>query len=283
MIYELTPQIFNDIVIPEIKKLFKKREMRYIKGSEIIQALISKANLPHDLAEEALKILIGEGVLEHANKTLKDIYSDFFTITDKIDNYRYIVQLEEPEEKLEIENLTTHENDNNDIIPVFEAPITIMSEITGTFTRQKELFKKLIKEANREIKIISPFMDETGLSNYIYELLKKCKAGIKIKILIRYDENRKRLADFLKNNLINACNNKVEIRYFHKYDNYGIIYSLHTKLIIVDDSKAYVGSGEIRKNSLFGFLCEAGVYLRGPIVETYSQYFDIIWREAKLL
>lgn len=275
---QLTPNTINKRIVPEIKRNFEKKD--YIKGSTLIHNFIKKIKLPQDLAEEALKIMIGEEVLLNVNRP-KDIYSDYFSINKEIsENYVYEFKSEEKENdeimsqipQLQMEQKT-------EVLPVFEAPPHMMGLISGNFIHQKELFKKLIIETKKEIKIISPFVDETGLSNYIYELINKCNNGVIVKILVRKDKARERAINILKSTLQSECNT-VKVKSFHKLDKYGLVQSIHSKLIISDDNSAYIGSGEIRKNSLFGFLCETGVYLRGSVVKTFSSYFDIIWGEA---
>ncbi len=276
---ELTPELINKEIVPAIKELFQTR--KYLNGSSIIQVFIKKLNLPHDIAEEALRLLIGEKVLLNV-KQPKDLYSDYFKLNyEIIDSYIYTPSPEEEQEseiiKSGIKSLSTYKEE---VYPVFELPPHIIRQLNVDFIRQKELFRNLISGAKKEIKITSPFMDETGLANYIYELIEKCKNGVKIKILTRNDESRKRVINLLKSTLSKINPDLVEIRSYHETDEFGVTESIHSKMIIVDDIEVYIGSGEIRKNSIFGVLCEAGIYIKGPIAKIYSKFFDVIWGES---
>ena len=56
--------------------------------------------------------------------------------------------------------------------------------------------------------------------------------------------------------------------------------SNHAKLVISDDSSAYVGSAELRLNSLYKNF-EVGVVIRGTNVVGLTELFDAMTRVSK--
>ena len=103
---ELTPELINKEIVPAIKELFQTR--KYLNGSSIIQVFIKKLNLPHDIAEEALRLLIGEKVLLNV-KQPKDLYSDYFKLNyEIIDSYIYTPSPEEEQESEMVRGPASH-------------------------------------------------------------------------------------------------------------------------------------------------------------------------------
>ena len=72
----------------------------------------------------------------------------------------------------------------------------------------------------------------------------------------------------------NNCSDSLQIYAYHYSDHQGrVVSSIHSKLIIADTSLAYIGSAEIRKNSLDNNF-EAGCLISGPSVIGLCEAFD---------
>jgi len=141
----------------------------------------------------------------------------------------------------------------------------------------KEEFQKLFEKANRNIYICSPFLEYNGFDNYLPTLLTKAKNGVNIKIIARqisntdpnnrYEQIKKIKKDFEKENA------PISIRNYHFFSGRNIVSSTHAKMIICDYEYAYIGSGELRKNS-FEKNFEIGIILRGEKAYQLGKIFE---------
>lgn len=153
----------------------------------------------------------------------------------------------------------------------------------------KNEFEDLFHYATTSIKICSPFLDWNGYRHFHDILLSKAKNKVKIQILTREinkHENPNR-HETLKRvfNLYSTegLEDSIDIRnyYFTTEDN-KLASSIHAKLIIVDNYKAYLGSGEIRENSFTKNL-EIGVILKGEKVQELSFVFDNLFSKSEVI
>lgn len=128
----------------------------------------------------------------------------------------------------------------------------------------KSEFYNLIKNSEESIYICSPFIDFDGIKSFLTVLTSKAKMGVEINLISReisfsnskYKEIKK-INDYFKSN-----NAPINIRDYHYHSKNRITSSVHAKLIISDRKYAYIGSGELRKNS-FEKNFEVGVILDG--------------------
>lgn len=151
----------------------------------------------------------------------------------------------------------------------------------------KSQFYSLFNEAKKSIKICSPFLEWNGFTYFQDILLSKAQQNLKIKILsreIKNSENRRRFEEFSK---IYECfksknleNNLLIRNYYYRTENKRLASSIHAKIIIIDNIKAYIGSGEIRKNSLEKNF-ELGVIVSGEKVKDLKNIFKGIFSRAE--
>jgi hypothetical protein len=173
-------------------------------------------------------------------------------------------------------------------IPPFEkvALETILRTKRVSFMTIEDCFKHLIRKSKKIIKISSPFFERTGWTRLESEFLEFLKKGGKIIILCRGKElnqdgetlgskRRKqdvfRIINMLK---VNNISDQIEFREYH-YSEKRIRSSTHAKLFISDNKEAYIGSGELRKNS-FDVNFEMGVLLKGNLVKDIENVFDFM-------
>lgn len=149
-------------------------------------------------------------------------------------------------------------------------------------------FEKVINSGNKIIRISSPFLQkniakDNNSFNIERILLSAFSRGCTFKILSREALN-KRVNDLtwlIKLAKENGFSKRLEIYDYHREDDRGIIeYSNHSKLIIADYSSAYIGSGELRYNSLYKNF-EVGVLLEGPSIYGLIELFDLMVNYAK--
>jgi len=151
----------------------------------------------------------------------------------------------------------------------------------------KSQFYSLFNEAKKSIKICSPFLEWSGFTYFQDILLSKAQQNVKIKILsreINSSENNRRFEEFRK---IYECfksknleNNLFIRNYYYETENKKLASSIHAKIIIIDNIKAYVGSGEIRKNSLEKNF-ELGLIVSGEKVKDLKNIFKGIFSRAE--
>jgi len=141
----------------------------------------------------------------------------------------------------------------------------------------KEEFQKLFEKAKHSIYICSPFLEYNGFNIYIPTLISKVKSGVDIKIITRqisntdldtrYEQIERIRKTFEKKNA------PISIRSYHFSRERSVVSSTHAKVIVCDYEYAYVGSGELRRNS-FEKNFEVGVILKGEQAYQLGKIFD---------
>lgn len=141
----------------------------------------------------------------------------------------------------------------------------------------KEEFQKLFEKANHHIYICSPFLEYDGFDTYLPVFLSKAKDGVDIKIIARqisitdpdtrYEQIKRIQKIFEKENA------PISIHNYHFFKERTVVSSTHAKMIVCDYEYAYVGSGELRRNS-FDKNFEIGVILKGEKAYQLGKIFD---------
>jgi len=154
---------------------------------------------------------------------------------------------------------------------------TELSQLDFPVNTLKEEFQKLFENANHSIYICSPFLEYDGFDTYLPTLLSKAKDGVDIKIIARQisdtdpDTRYGQIKRIQK--IFGEKNAPIYIRNYHFFKERGIVSSTHAKMIVCDYEYAYVGSGELRKNS-FDKNFEVGVILKGEKAFQLGKIFD---------
>lgn len=142
----------------------------------------------------------------------------------------------------------------------------------------KDEIKKLFLEAEESICICSPFLDYAGINDFLELLVFKSRKGVKIRIISRQispdDRNSrfrvvKPIFEYFR---ANKCD--VEIKNYHYQSKMHVESSAHSKFVVVDGKRAYVGSGELRKNS-FEKNFELGIILG----QKHSKELNLIFED----
>ncbi len=150
----------------------------------------------------------------------------------------------------------------------------------------KNKFVELIKNARKNIRICSPFMELYNIQEFEDLIISKLDENIKVKILTRElnDPKSDRYNQF--NKFVNRIKNldlidKIEIRDYHFSNNGVVLSSTHSKIMIIDGGIAYLGSGEIRYNSFFKNF-EIGIILNdSALVKDLTGIFEIIFSKSE--
>jgi len=150
----------------------------------------------------------------------------------------------------------------------------------------KKVFLDLFRSASKSICICSPFFESAGMTQFIQILKNKAQDGVSIQILTREGYKLKKFRDLKNLHTLfkeHEIQRKLDIRNYHFSDsNNHVASSIHAKIIIVDERLGYLGSGEIRKNSIEKNL-ELGVLLKGEKVLELKAVFDAIFNVSEMI
>lgn len=130
--------------------------------------------------------------------------------------------------------------------------------------RTSTTFEQLASSAQRRFLVMTPFIDESGVQNLL-ELFARVADGAVRQLILRCRNNElptavaKRRDDFLS--LKVAVHN-----YWLPRGQEGRYETFHAKLLLVDESKAYVGSSNMTEASL-AFSMELGFLVEGKAAE----------------
>lgn len=152
-----------------------------------------------------------------------------------------------------------------------------------------DCFCHIMSSAKETIRICSPFIQHNVLLSDSFPEFEKLltnalNKGIEIRLLTRELHKRKDDVQWI---IDIACKinkeNSLKIVDYHLHESNGnIISSTHAKLLIADYETAYVGSAELRKNSLIINL-EVGCMIKGPSVFGLCEIFDFMFSQGDCL
>lgn len=151
-----------------------------------------------------------------------------------------------------------------------------------------ECFRFIISSAKNTLRICSPFLQQNVVNIDVFPDFKKLMVdslnrGVEVKLLTRELNKRHEEVQWLIE-LANKIDkrSKLSIVDYHLQDDDGsIMSSTHAKILISDYDVAYVGSAELRKNSLIKNL-EIGCMIKGSSVFGICEVFDFMFSEGDL-
>lgn len=152
-----------------------------------------------------------------------------------------------------------------------------------------ECFRFIISSAKSTLRICSPFIqhnivDVDAFPDFRKLLIAALNRGVEIKLLTRELNERNYEVQWIVDisDKIDK-RNKLSIVDYHLQENDGsIVSSTHAKILIADHDVAYIGSAELRKNSLIKNL-EIGCMIRGSSVFGICEIFDFMFSQGDLL
>lgn len=245
----------EEVLAEEIKSELSSKD--HLKGEELLDILaqyteVNKTQIYHLLDEGALSV-------ETPASDIKD--------------YNFRVESSEIESEL-IKSIFFQETDpkTSDFNIVANSP-PLESFDKVELPKIYPQIIRLINSADSELLITNPYFDRESMKEINKPLAYAEKHDVEIKMLLRSDEvpeDPSALVDTLKHG---------ELRKFGG-ENSDERYFLHSKLLIADGRRAYIGSANLTSTSL-GDNSEIGVIIDGKEVEELKKYFDILWEEAK--
>lgn len=184
---------------------------------------------------------------------------------------------------------------NDDITIVVSSPrMQLLSFLNlkkrNEFMESRECFAYIIKSAKKELRICSPFMQENvmhAFPEFKALIANSLNQGVSITILSReLFAKRSHQLDWIVEIAKQTGNSGLlKIIDYHNTDTDTdrVFSSTHAKLLIADQDIAYLGSAELRQNSLSANF-EVGCMIKGNIVHEIYEIFDYmssygeVWR-----
>lgn len=158
----------------------------------------------------------------------------------------------------------------------------------NNYLETKDCFIQIISSSTETLRICSPFFQRNVLEEEVFPelrplLIQALERGVHIKVLSR-ELFSKRKHDLiwlnsLKQDMPSTSN--LTIVDYHVSQMNTVFSSTHAKLIIADCSSAYIGSAELRKNSIISNF-EIGCYVKGPEVVGICELFDLMFSKGKI-
>ncbi|MBU1623110.1 MAG: phospholipase D family protein, partial [Nanoarchaeota archaeon] len=162
---------------------------------------------------------------------------------------------EYPEQQIDVK----HSNIVLSIPPYHKSTMGVKLERSKiNYVSLYDSFVDLIKSAKETIFICSPFFDLKDLMEIQNILIRKATEGVIINILTRNMDTAakdrtprtKSLIRFKSRLVTERSQTNIQIKDYHfEGENSTVLSSIHSKLLIIDSSRAYIGSGEFRRNS----------------------------------
>lgn len=137
----------------------------------------------------------------------------------------------------------------------------------------------MVANATETVTVVNPFFTREGLDLLIDALVGATERGVRLRIITR-DVNlgtESNSSDVQR--LVEVANEEGELEKLQIVEVDKETYpdaSLHAKVTVVDQSRAYVGSANITRQSLQNAV-ELGLYLEGPSVGPIVDYLNKCW------
>ncbi len=152
-----------------------------------------------------------------------------------------------------------------------------------------DCFREIITSARRILRICSPFIQKNVLSEDSFPELRELiiyalERDVEIRLLSRElfqgrGEEIHWIVDIARDL---DKEEKMTIADYHLLSDQGnILSSTHAKLLIADNTMAYVGSAELRRNSLVANF-EVGCLISGPAVVGICEVFDSMFSQGRI-
>ena len=262
----------------------------------------------NEIIEEKILLYLGEYLAKNKSATVYELienYTGLPTITES--EIRHVISNASKKNLLNISNVIGESRDYAIVTligPILHKEETDRYKIVISKPRLRELglvniqqrndqidtidcFRTLIDSSIEIIRICSPFMQSDVIDDDAFPDLVVCMSNalnrnVKVRILTRDLRKRgvREIAWILKIAKSLKKENNLSIVDYHLLAESGkILSSTHAKLIISDDKLAYVGSAELRKNSLIANF-EVGCLLSGSQVIGLCEIFDTMYSKG---
>ena len=241
-----------------------------ISGEALISLLQGELKVyqPHSVLYDLLKYKIIK-----EEKGAKDISKYTFSIVEK--NARDLNLLEQA-----LQNYIYVSSGVADKL-VWSYPKGMDFEKLTSFEQLYPELCSLISNAKESILILNPFFDSVGVERISPYLKAAIGKGIDVKIITGRHSNADEegpLHDLISQ-IKNSKNQKIEVRNFYGTQG-SVTYSIHAKLMIFDQKRAYLGSANLTQRSLSANI-EMGVIISDSKIKALVGAFQKIWEASR--
>lgn len=137
---------------------------------------------------------------------------------------------------------------------------------------------RLVVDATQQLIILNPFFETTGLQFLHGALEAAARRGVAITVVTRDlsdmgTPNRRALLNLNQQLLAAGLQRRLSVYNYHVGQEHQTVQTLHAKMVISDETAAYVGSANLTQYGL-GRHLEVGVLLRGPQVAALANIVD---------
>lgn len=142
----------------------------------------------------------------------------------------------------------------------------------------------LCREARESLTVVSPYLESGGVEWLLPGIEGAIRRGVDVTVVSRELETGEPNMAALSELLDLAGGDNGELRVYDYYepdpDSRGPLYTLHSKVLVADADRAYVGSANF---TTYGFTqnLEVGVVVEGPRVERLGRIFDTVVSSAR--
>jgi hypothetical protein len=156
------------------------------------------------------------------------------------------------------------------------------------YLETSQCYKTIIESSRRVLRICSPFLSQDVINADAFPelkslLLNAMHRGVNIRLLSRelFTKRSSQLKWLLE--LAKSPDNvgKLSVVDYHLSENRHVFSSTHAKILAADHTCAYIGSAELRRNSIIANF-EIGCYLTGPQVVGICEAFDLMFENGRL-
>lgn len=136
-----------------------------------------------------------------------------------------------------------------------------------------ETFEDLVRKAEREVIIMTPFLDKAG-ANFLLRLIRAKEPAVRMTVILRFLDSRNSEIYHEISNELSGSNIKV-VDYSIEREGSKMLETFHAKVILADDRYCYLGSSNLDKYSIDNSM-ELGALITGDSVRLLKNLMDII-------
>jgi len=220
-------------------------------------------------------------------KTTSRGYADYrIEVTDPLSALRILDQIIIATYS-QVSNSTGSSNKESSSVEIVSTlPKEVVASKQGKFSPIRISIRKQLANASEIVRIANPYFDST--EHVIDDLAAIPRRGVQLQLITReaeVNEPNQSTLDALEKIISQVLNSEgarenLSIRDFYETNRWNRqTGATHAKVIIIDDTVAYLGSANLTRLSLSGNF-ELGVLLRGEVVQEVIDIFDAMFDYA---
>lgn len=220
------------------------------------------------LALTTLKLLEETEILSAADNTYSVNASQQYILSVKNQLHGYMYAKEEQDEPSFDLVMTTPKEPS-----ILKKELSKLGADKSLIKWTTEAFEDLVRKAQTEIIIMTPFLDSAG-AELLLKLVHAKNADVKMTVILRFLESRNsEVFNEIRGELLRADVRVVD--YSLERERSRMLETFHAKVILADDNYCYLGSSNLDKYSIENSM-ELGALITGSSVKLLKKLMDII-------